>query len=125
MVADAADGATIFGRGVLSSAADLRRKAAEREGSAVAPPLGDIVERQARAATAAIMLAGADDAYVGLSSGWELSNWKWWPFFDQSIGEPAGPPVRDQQHVWRRNFSNGSVWFNCSARPFTGDFLLR
>jgi hypothetical protein len=68
MVQDADDGATIITRGV------------------VGPGAGVEEERAARAATAAIMLAANGKTFVGVSSGWSSSDWRWWPFYDAPLG---------------------------------------
>ena len=43
-------------------------------------------ERDARAATAAILLAAEGKTFVGLSSGWDSGDWRWWPFYNLPLG---------------------------------------
>ncbi len=107
MIEDAAAGTTILTRGVLSSEGTL-----------------DSRLRVARAASAAILLADNNKTFVGLSSGWDTADVQWWPFYSAAIGSPTGPAQVDRNHMWRRNFTGGHIYFDCQARPFVGDLVL-
>ena len=107
MIEDADAGTTILTRGVLPNEGTPQSR------------LGI-----ARAASAAILLADNNKTFVGLSSGWDTPDVQWWPFYSAAIGSPTGPAQVDRNHMWRRNFTGGHIYFDCQARPFAGDLVL-
>eukprot|EP00039_Didymoeca_costata_P006839 m.93913 g.93913 ORF g.93913 m.93913 type:complete len:422 (-) comp13416_c0_seq2:98-1363(-) len=103
MIEDAASNATIITRGLV-------------------PKEGGILT--AESALAAVLMSDNGKVYNGLSSGWGVSDFHWWPFYDKYLGAPLSPAVNNM-HVWHRNFSNAVAMFDCNAKPYVGKVVFK
>ncbi|CAJ1423194.1 unnamed protein product [Effrenium voratum] len=58
---------------------------------------------------AMFLLAQNDYWYLGISTGWEDANWRWWPEYDRSYGRPLGL-AQLKEDGWHREFQHCRVF---------------